>query len=384
MNIRVLLIALAVFFMSIATTIWYSSYTYYSAIHADDPIVPSLRVDAGSGKIIRWDLAIELSEGESYSLEWADIIETEKESKATILWPDRSITRLGADTRIVIEKMEVSRNYDSIQISYAIKRGKVWNTVIRLLVGDSYFDVHLPKENIVAGVRGTIFEVNLDNFYIYAVSHATHLTDSSGRALDLLPGELVSSDDISLKRWHEWLDTTWQEWNTASDAAYESLRALDLAGRIAVLRGESGKYLSLGGLTEQILSYFPGFDAITITRYIDTDNLEKLKNYSEETLLEYYQKASGISVPENRDTMRRVLLEKIESTQNFNPLQSLLQNASLWESIDTGKMLPSTEKYLEEKWVNIRDFRLKFENSVRNDTKKLLENLSGSLSDWIQ
>ena len=77
--------------------------------------------------------------------------------------------------------------------------------------------------------------MNLDNLYIHAVSHATHLTDRSGRSLDLLPGELVSSDDILLRRGREWLDSAWQEWNTLSDATYRSLRALDLKNRLEIL-----------------------------------------------------------------------------------------------------------------------------------------------------
>jgi hypothetical protein len=76
----------------------------------------------GAGKIIRGESAIELTESESYTLESQDIVETDKESRATITWPDRSITRLGADTRIVIEKMLVSQNYDQIQISYDVKK----------------------------------------------------------------------------------------------------------------------------------------------------------------------------------------------------------------------------------------------------------------------
>jgi hypothetical protein len=46
--------------------------------------------------------------------------------------------------------MLASRSYGTIEIAYDMERGKVWNTVIRTLVGDSYFDVNLPKQGIVA------------------------------------------------------------------------------------------------------------------------------------------------------------------------------------------------------------------------------------------
>jgi hypothetical protein len=46
--------------------------------------------------------------------------------------------------------MEVNSDYSKIQISYKIEKGKTWNNIIRLLVGESYFETRLPKNNIVA------------------------------------------------------------------------------------------------------------------------------------------------------------------------------------------------------------------------------------------
>jgi hypothetical protein len=49
-------------------------------------------------------------------------------------------------------------------------------------------------------VRGTTFEINLDARYIHAVDHVTALTDKAGKVLDLLPGELVDSENIWVKK----------------------------------------------------------------------------------------------------------------------------------------------------------------------------------------
>lgn len=138
-----------------------------------------IHAEEGLATVIRGDLAIDLNAGETYILKNGDAIETKSASKATVTWPDRSITRLGENTRITVRKMEVAQNYETIQISYDIKRGKVWNTVIRSLLGDSYFEARLPKNDIVAAVRGTVFEINLDAAYIHAVSHDTVLSDNS-------------------------------------------------------------------------------------------------------------------------------------------------------------------------------------------------------------
>jgi hypothetical protein len=60
-------------------------------------------------------------------------------------------------------------------------------------------------------------------------------------------------------------------------------------------------------------------------------------------------------------------------------MRSILESASVWESIDTGKILPSAEKYLKDRGIDTTDFRSKFQDSMKNDTKKLLESMSGSL-----
>lgn len=81
------------------------AWKYYTIIHADDPIEPNLVVIEGEAKIIRGDYAIELSQNETYTLEEDDAVETLPNSLATVNWPDRSTTRMGASTRIVIHTM---------------------------------------------------------------------------------------------------------------------------------------------------------------------------------------------------------------------------------------------------------------------------------------
>lgn len=113
-------------------------------------MTPRLIVDRGEASVIRGETAYDMKEAETLELENGDAIETKALSKATVTWPDKSITRLGENSRIVIEKMYASTDYTHIEIAYDMKRGKVWNTVIRTLLGDSYFEARLPKNNIVA------------------------------------------------------------------------------------------------------------------------------------------------------------------------------------------------------------------------------------------
>ncbi len=350
----------------------------------DDPIEPTLSIELGYGKIIRGDIAIDLSLGESYTLKNADTIETGENSVGIVKWPDGSITRLGSITRIVIQKMYVSQDYSSIQIGYDIQRGKAWNTVIRLLVGDSYFEARLPKDNIIAGVRGTVFEVNLDRQYIQAIEHATYLTDRSGKSLDLFPWELVSSENIWLRKGREWVDTTWNDWNTLSDKTYEQIRSIRIEKYLDALREKTHSYFSLGELTKKILSYFPGFESIRITEYLGSGNTGSLAKVSEKTLLEYYQKISGIASPEYRDIIRTTIISNINESSTSKELKNLLEQSSLWESIDAGNILPWAEKFLKERGIDTTEFSKKFKDGMKNDTKKIFETFSGSLGWFIQ
>ncbi len=117
----------------------------------------------------------------------SDSIETGLDSLAMITWPDHSITRLGSASRIGIQKMLAEKGYQNIQISFSLEKGKIWSTVVRSLIGESYFETHLPENNIVAGVRGTTYEIHLEDHYIHAIHHAISLRDSSQKTTLLMP-----------------------------------------------------------------------------------------------------------------------------------------------------------------------------------------------------
>lgn len=355
MNIRFLLLFLSGVSIIFISIFGVSAYRYYVALHADDPIDPVFFMEQGSGKIIRQDTAIILDEAEKYIIQTDDIIETASQSYGTITWPDKSITRLGEDTRIIVRKIQVSRNYENIEISYDMKRGKVWNTVIRLLLGDSYFEARLPRESIIAWVRGTTFEVNLTNGYIHAVEHATRLSDSSGKSLSLLPGELVSSENIWLAKWREWLDMSWQDWNNLKDTSYKWLRSLEIKKRLSsLLPGEDT--LSFDTLVRAVLRKREDFIDIDIAQSLRMIDTEQLKQYNTSTLLSYYQKLWGWDDEASRDALRSAIIEKSDATPGETNIKKLLTEISLWESIETGELMPSLEKSVNQNTEKLRQY----------------------------
>lgn len=53
MNLRIFLISLGVFVVGLLIMFGISSYDYYEAIHADDPIDPTIMIDMGQGTVVR-------------------------------------------------------------------------------------------------------------------------------------------------------------------------------------------------------------------------------------------------------------------------------------------------------------------------------------------
>ncbi len=70
-----------------------------------------------------------------------------------ILWPDHSTTRLGANSRLTIERMRVADDYSQIELVAVLESGKVWSNIVRTLYPNSRVEFRLPKSGTVVGVR---------------------------------------------------------------------------------------------------------------------------------------------------------------------------------------------------------------------------------------
>ncbi len=85
--------------------------------------------------------------------------------------------------------------------------------------------VNVPKHNIVAGVRGTVFSLNLDQNYIHSIDHAVMLelrgifTQNSL----LLPGEIAQADNIFIRLGKDVLDTLWEDAMNLKNETYTML-----------------------------------------------------------------------------------------------------------------------------------------------------------------
>lgn len=355
--------------------VW-SSYQYYVMIHADDPITPSLTVVEWSATIIRWDIAIDLVASETYDLEEDDAIETSKDSLATVTWPDRSITRLGESTRIVIHRMVATVWYKDIEISFSLKKWKIWSNVVRALIGDSYFETRLPKNDIVAWVRGTIYEINLDNRYIHSVNHVIALSDSSGKKMYLLPWELVDSENIWIKRGKEIVDTTWENLNKIKDTAYIEERIQSLS--ISLDNNANILIKSYDTLVRWILSHFDGFEILTLQSLLDRGDTLSLSKYSIDTLTPYYQRIRWLADTGSLDILKSTLYSVSSGASiDMREIRNMLEINTLWDTLDSGDILPGARKILEQSRLDLDTVSLENLTDIlrKKDLQEEIKNL---------
>ncbi len=73
-----------------------------------------------------------------------------EDSQALLAWPDHSTTRLGPNSRLIIERMRVADDYSKIELVATLENGKVWSNIVRTLYPDSRIEFRLPKSGTVA------------------------------------------------------------------------------------------------------------------------------------------------------------------------------------------------------------------------------------------
>lgn len=187
---------------------------------------------------------------EKIKLKIGDLIKTTKEeSLAIIEWWDWSITRLWWNTSVVIDDLYVSELKDNIKISFNLLSWKSWSNVISFLPWDSYFRQSFMDYE--AAVRWTIFNVDLDNDYIYVVSHKVFLTSSEWEKIEVSeqkPFKLSSFEFIRLDEFiRKFKDNIFEDLNRKLDNEFLNLLKNDLISKIDNLKNLS--YINVDNLS---------------------------------------------------------------------------------------------------------------------------------------
>ncbi|MGP1583185.1 MAG: FecR domain-containing protein [Candidatus Altimarinota bacterium] len=331
------------------TAMGVSAYKYYRAIHADDPIDPYLLVDSGAARIVRGDVTISLSEHEKYSLKEKDTIITQEKSEATLFWPDRSTTQLGAETTFAINKMQVAEDYSKIELEATLMQGKIYTDMIRTLYPGSRMSVRVPEHNIVAGVRGTVFSLNLTENYIHSIDHAVMLENNFFQSSLLLPGEIASASNIFEKLGREVLDQIWEDAMTLKNEAYKSVRADEMANAWKILAGNLLEKNYWDEFMRWILSFFDAFKELEVVRAVSSFDTDAILKIPSDALVKIYQNLKIGDFALERDIIRGAIFEISKADKAVQNWLEILSSESLWDKIQFPDLdLHNSQKILDD------------------------------------
>jgi FecR protein len=99
-------------------------------------------------------------------LKKGDVIKRENEvkvaekSRIEIRFPDGTVMRLSEKSHLKMSELSFNKQTDSKKVKVDLSLGKLWAKVKRLTTSDS--SVEVKTTNAVAGVRGTVYRVNVE------------------------------------------------------------------------------------------------------------------------------------------------------------------------------------------------------------------------------
>lgn len=185
-----------------------------------DKIDPYVLSTKGKTLIFRDKIRTTVEEDKQELIRVGDKIRT-LDSTATVFWPDGSITRLSEKSSIKINEMRAKTASEQIQIDFSLENGKSWSYIVKYMFGDSYFHERFNNDKLIAAVRWTIFEINLDDKYIHAINHGISIenTQLHDKPLFIESGWILTSDTqrpLSVGQF----DIVWNSLNHDADVAY--------------------------------------------------------------------------------------------------------------------------------------------------------------------
>ncbi len=239
--------------------------------------------------------------------------------------------------------MRVDDDYARIEIELTLEQGKAWNTVVRTIYPQSYFRTRIPQNNVVAGVRGTIYEINLEKKYIHSVNHSVALSDGIGQVNTLLPGDIVATTDIMKKLTQLALDSAWTQMNIVRDAADAAIHSAQAKKSLDILREARGVY---DWFVRWILSFFGAFRDIQVVESLEKAISGSTIEIPREYALKWYQRFQDTDFVEQRENIRATL---IHTWTHGDEMIDTLARGAIWDRISfSGMTLQSTDALIKQ------------------------------------
>lgn len=89
------------------------------------------------------------------------VLKTGEGARAELTFPDGSVVRIGPSSELRIDAASFDGKTKTVKVEAEVVGGQAWAKVATLVGNDAQFKV--KTQNAVAGVRGTIFRVNIES-----------------------------------------------------------------------------------------------------------------------------------------------------------------------------------------------------------------------------
>lgn len=320
--------------------------------------------------------------------EWYIIKSIWENSIIWLTWWDWSITRLWWDTELNIINSHFSNDLNKINVDLELVKWRAWANVKSLLWSKSYFKI--TWKNTVAGVRWTIFTMDINNNFIDILDHKVNLYNKYEWIIDGYWWETFSLDNLSRISLHDFLQLSvnkdldklllnWKKLNEEYDKVYFKNLYLDIST-------EASTYNPLLQLMEV---FFPKYRAIyEIDHFTNYDSLKYsiiwLKNddlsFVYKYLLYKYQDLNFIW-PDDNLFEKKIAFRNILTLISWEKDKAIFVKSSIYDLNESVKSnneeaLSVISKYIVEN----KDLLLESDlNAILKD------NLSSVLlDDWIK
>ena len=150
-----------------------------------------------------------------------DVIKVAEKSRLEIRFPDGTMMRLSEKSSIKMRDVFYNRQTEGKKVYVDLSVGKLWATVKKLVTPDS--SVVVETSNAVAGVRGTVYRVNVEedkSALIKVYSGSVYVANPPKEATDRPPMQVSKPTEVPGPRevpppYHE---VTMQEWTVIVNA----------------------------------------------------------------------------------------------------------------------------------------------------------------------
>lgn len=135
-----------------------------------------------------------------------------------VTWGDGSLTRLAWNSKIEIKENYISDDLTQIKVDFELQKWKSWSNVVTFMWKDSYFNQEF--DSYIAWVRWTVFEVNLDDYYVYVKDHEVTLDDKkNNKQYTIRTWEIFSLEFLQYIS-DKVRDFVWEQLNNNLDTEY--------------------------------------------------------------------------------------------------------------------------------------------------------------------